>query len=59
MEALGRLNPIEAFTGTKNDNGQIQNNAEAFFSPPNSNIKKPVKLDFSGFYLGFGADFRL
>lgn len=59
VEALGRLNPIEAFTGTKNQNGQVANSADATFFPPGSSTAVPVKLDFSGFYLGFGADFRL
>jgi hypothetical protein len=59
VEALGRLNPIEAFTGTKNQNGQVANSAEATFFPPGSSTAQPMKLDFSGFYFGFGADFRL
>ncbi len=59
VEALGRLNPIEAFTGTVNQNGQSTSNAEAFYFPPGSNTAQPVKLDFSGFYIGFGSNFRL
>lgn len=59
VEALGRLNPIEAFTGTVNQNGQTTSDAEAFYFPPGSNTARPVKLDFSGFYIGFGSNFRL
>lgn len=59
VEALGRLNPIEAFTGSRNDGGTTQNDVEAVFFPPGSNTARPVKLDFSGFYLGFGSNFRL
>jgi hypothetical protein len=59
IEALARLNPIEAFTGTKNDNGNIVNDFEATVSTPGSNILRPVKLDFSGFYLGIGSHFDL
>ncbi len=59
VEALGRLNPIEAFTGSRNDGGTTQNDVEATFFPPGSNTAQPVKLDFSGFYIGFGSNFRL
>ena len=59
VEALGRLNPIEAFTGTKNDGGATLNDVEATFFPPGSDTAQPVKLDFSGFYIGFGSSFRL
>jgi hypothetical protein len=59
VEALGRLNPIEAFTGSRNDGGTTQNDVEATFFPPGSNVAQPVKLDFSGFYIGFGSNFRL
>lgn len=59
VEALGRLNPIEAFTGSRNDGGTTQNDVDATFFPPGSNTAQPVKLDFSGFYIGFGSNFRL
>ncbi len=59
VEALGRLNPIEAFTGSRNDGGTTQNDVDATFFPPGSNTAQPVKLDFSGFYVGFGSSFRL
>lgn len=59
VEALGRLNPIEAFTGTKNQNGTTVNDAEATFFPPGSNTAQSVQLDFSGFFIGFGSNFRL
>lgn len=59
VEALGRLNPIEAFTGSRNDGGTTQNDVEATFFPPGSNTAQPVKLDFSGFYIGLGSNFRL
>ncbi|MGH8004522.1 MAG: hypothetical protein ACRECJ_07350 [Limisphaerales bacterium] len=59
VEVLGRLNPIEAFTGSRNDGGTTQNDVEATFFPPGSNTAQPVKLDFSGFYIGFGSNFRL
>jgi hypothetical protein len=59
VEALGRLNPIEAFTGNRNDGGTTQNDVEATFFPSGSNTAQPVKLDFSGFYIGLGSNFRL
>jgi len=59
LEALGRLNPIEPFVGTTNKDGNVFYDVEATFFPPGVSTSKPVKLDFSGFYLGFGADFRL
>ncbi|HLG94651.1 MAG TPA: hypothetical protein VI546_07430 [candidate division Zixibacteria bacterium] len=59
VEALGRLNPIEAFTGSRNDGGTTQQDVEAIFFPPGSSTAQPVKLDFSGFYIGFGSNFRL
>lgn len=59
LEVLGRLNPIEAFTGSKDQNGTTVSDADATFFPPGSNTAQPVKLDFSGFYVGLGSSFRL
>ncbi len=59
VEALGRNNPIEAFTGTRNDNGNISSDFEATVGTPGSSTVRPVKLDFSGFYLGIGSSFEL
>ncbi|MCI0406461.1 MAG: hypothetical protein L0209_10435 [candidate division Zixibacteria bacterium] len=59
VEASGRLNPIEAFTGSRNDGGTTQQDVEATFFPPGSSTAQPVHLDFSGFYIGVGSNFRL
>lgn len=59
VEALARLNPIEAFTGSKNQNGQAASGAQATFFPPGSTIARPVKLNFSGVYVGVGSAFQL
>ncbi len=58
MEALARLNPIEAFTGTLNDNGNLKNDFEATVTLPGG-ATRPVKLGFSGFYVGIGSNFEL
>lgn len=58
-EVIGRLNPMEAFTGTKNDDGNVANDVEATVASPGSGFLRPVKLDFSGFYLGVGSHFDL
>jgi len=59
IEALGRLNPIEAFIGTTNKDGNVFYDVEATFFPPASTTAQPIKLDFSGFYIGFGSNFQL
>ncbi|MCI0331245.1 MAG: hypothetical protein L0196_09965 [candidate division Zixibacteria bacterium] len=59
VEALGRLNPIEAFIGTTNKDGNVFYDVEATYFPPGSNTARPIKLDFSGYYIGFGSNFRL
>lgn len=59
VEALGRLNPIENFVGTTNKDGNAFYDVDATFFPPSSSTAQPVQLDFSGFYIGFGSNFRL
>lgn len=59
VEALSRLNPIENFVGTTNKEGNAFYDVDATFFPPGSNTAQPVKLDFSGFYIGFGSNFQL
>jgi len=59
LETLGRLNPIDYFAGTTNRNGNTFYDVEAIFLPAGSIEPRLVKLDFSGFYIGFGSNFRL
>lgn len=59
LEAVCRLNPIDYFTGTTNRNGSAFRDVEARFLPAGSTTSELVRLDFSGFFIGFGSNFRL